>query len=492
MTWPMTSRTLRPHLGRFLVRALQRVALPWLCLVSLTALCATPKPALAQAGAVKLSAKERAKLAFRKGSQAFAKKQWAEALSSFEEAYQAYPLPLMMFNIASAYERLGDLQTAAERYEAFIATGKDDGDAASRLKVIKEQLATWAELRLRSTPPGASVYVGQGRTRSRGKTPITLMLPPNQTQSLTLTYQGYLDKTLTPRFKANERRALKVQLQGEPAFVRVLGTPQEAKVSVSGQASKGGAGLPYTQELSVGVYELEISAPGYVPQRRTVTLKPVHNKGAPLVVEVTLASSEKVALLNLTADQDGALLFVDGKPAGQTPLSSPLKLKQGEHLIELKGVDGGLYSERVTLKAGATEFVNARLSSGFSFTQQHIGYTLASVGGAALIGGLISGGVALSSSSDLDDCRANFRCARGQGELDLAQEVRAYSSAADWMVGLGLALAAGGVTMIILDQSNQAPLPSSPEVTPSVAPVKASFLLSPTRGGLSAVGGFTF
>lgn len=496
MTWQLITCTPRPHHSHAL-HARWSLLAPCLCALSLLAgLSAHSMIAWAQTVEVstpQLSAKERAKAAFKKGSQAFAKERWSEALAHFEEAYQAYPVPLMMFNIASTYERLGDLQTAVERYEAFVATGKDsDGDAAARLKVIKERLATWAELRLTSIPSNALVFVGKELDRARGKTPLTLRLPPSMTQSLTLSAEGYLSKTITPRFKPNEKRSLKVELQGEPAFVRVLGTPKEATVKVSGQGPQGPSGLPFTQELSVGVYELEISASGYVPQRRTVTLTPVHSKSAPLVVEVTLSSSEGVALLNLTADQEGALLFIDGKPAGQTPLSSPLKLKQGTHLIELKGAEGGLYSERVVLKAGATQFVDAKLSTGFTFTRQHVGYTLASVGSAALIGGLISGGVALASSGELEECRANFRCGRGQGELDLAQEVRAYSSAADWMMGLGFALAAGGATLILLD-SAEGPTPTGPTLTPSAgSPTKASLGLSPTRGGLSAVGGFTF
>lgn len=463
------------------------------CLLAISVLSSSPSLLMAQGGQEKpaLSAKERAKIAFKKGSQAFAKEQWSEALTYFEEAYQAYPLPLMMFNIASTYERLGDLPTAIERYQAFVATGKDDGDAANRVKTLTERLASWAELRLSSIPSQAEVYIGNERKRSRGKTPLTLRLPPQQTLALTLVAEGYLSKTITPRFKPQEQQSLKVQLKGKPAFVRVLGTPQEAMVKVSGQEG-GKKGLPFTQELTAGIYELEISAPGYVPQRKTVTLTSVHKQDAPLVVEVKLASSEGVALLNLTADQDGALLFVDGKPAGQTPLSSPLKLKQGEHLIELKGAKGGHFVKKVTFKAGATQFVNAQLSSGFTFTQKHIGYTLASLGVASLIGGFISGGMALSSSGDLDECRADFKCNRAQGELDLAQEIRAYTGAADWMIGIGFALAAGGATLILLDQTDPPPSLDPPTTTPPNPQPKAYFSLSPTLGGLNAVGGFTF
>jgi len=477
-----------------------------LALVSVALVLAPARPSLAQgaqpaqANTGKLSAKERAKIAFRQGSQAFSKERWAEALDRFEEAYQAYPLPLMIFNIASTYERLGDLPKALERYEAFIATGKDDGDAAARVKAIKGQLEAWSELRLSSEPSGAEVFVGSTAARPRGKTPLTLKLPANQTLSITLKKSGYLNQSLSPRLSPKGRRTLKVTMKGEPAFVRVLGAPKEATVKVNGKTLEGATGLPFTRELGVGVYELEISAPGYIPQRKTITLKKVHSEGAPLVIEVSLASSERVALLNLTADQEGALLFVNGQPAGQTPLSAPLKLKQGEHLIELKGAQGGLYSERVTLKNGETKRVHAQLSSSLRFTKRHIGYTLASVGAASLIGGLISGGLALSSSGELEDCRASFACARRQGELDLAQELRAYSSAADWMLGLGLALAAGGVTLVWIDMRATQLKPSlNPEPSAETAVsgsaddrFKARFSLSPSPGGLSAVGGFNF
>lgn len=441
----------------------------------------------------KLSAKDRAKRDFKRGSDAFAKEQWGRAVRYFERAYRAYPLPLMMYNIASAYERLGDLPTALERYQAFVATGKDDGDAAARVRVITEQLKSWAELRLSSEPARARVYVESKRAPARGKSPTTLKLPPNQRLTLIVARKGYQDERLTVSLKPKEQRSLKVNLKGKPAFLRVIGAPRDAEVKVDGE--RVAAGLPITREVRVGAHELEVMAPGFVPQRQRVTLTSQHKRDAPLTIEVNLASSEGVALISINADQEGALIFVDGQPRGQTPLSGPLQLSEGSHLIELKGASGGLFSERIKIKAGESRALQVTLAQGEGWGRARVGLTLASVGGAALISGLISGGLALSSSSDLDACRQDFNCARAQGELNLAQEVRAYAEASDWLMLTGALLGGAGVGLYLMST------PSTPRVTPSVeanpsatpppAP-SASFSVSPLLGGLTATGRFTF
>ena len=64
------------------------------------------------------------------------------------------------------------------------------------------------------------------------------------------------------------------------------------------------------------------------------------------------ASKTKVTELTLTADADGAEVFVDGQPEGRTPLPGPLFLEPGNHSIEARK-EGKTASTSVTAKAGA-------------------------------------------------------------------------------------------------------------------------------------------
>jgi len=372
---------------------------------------------------------------------------------------------------------MGDLPAALERYKLFVQTGKDtDGDAGKKVKELEGRLAGWVSARVTSRPAGAQVRVGDARYPARAQTPATLLLPPNQDITLLVSLDGHEEARVVRRFAPGERPAVDVPLKGKPAFVRVIGAPREAEVRAGGRAWRG---LPLTEDLGVGVHELEVVAAGHLPERRAVTLTPAHTAGAPLVVEVSLSTSVGVGLLSLTADEDGAVLFIDGRPGGQTPLRDPLPLPEGRHLIELKGA-GGAFEESVVVKAGETVSVRAALGQSALLTRPRVGLTLASVGAAAVVAGLVSGALALSASSALDECRADFRCARKQGELDRAQEVRAYAGAADLLVALGAVVGGGGAALYLL--SREAPPPAPP----------ATLNVTPLPGGAAAVGMFSF
>ena len=438
------------------------------------ALCAA-LCALAPSTASAQDAKSVAKAAYAEGKAAFTAEDWPKALADFERAYQAYPLPLMLFNIASTYERMGDLPTALERYKAFVQTGKDsDGDAGKKVKELEGRLAGWVSARVTSRPAGAQVRVGDARFPPRAQTPATLLLPPSQDLTLILSLSGYEEARLARRFLPKESPLIDATLKGKPAFVRVIGSPREAEVRAGGEVLRG---LPATRDLGVGAHELEVVAAGYLPERRAVTLTQAHTEAAPLVVEVTLSSSAGVGLLNLTADEEGAVLFIDGRPSGQTPFSAPIQLPEGSHLIELKG-SGGRFETAVRVKTGETVTLNASLGEQGLITRPRVGLTLASLGAAALVAGAVSGALALSASGDLDECRANFRCARGQGELDRAQAVRAYSNAADLLMVFGAVVGGGGAALYLLSREPAAP--------------QATLGISPLPGGGAAVGSLSF
>jgi hypothetical protein len=437
-------------------------------------------------------AKAVAKAAYAEGKAAFTAEDWPKALADFERAYQAYPLPLMLFNIASAYERMGDLPTALERYKTFVQTGKDsDGDAGRKVKELEGRLAGWVSARVTSRPSGAQVRVGDPRFPPRAQTPATLLLPPSQDVTLTLSLSGYEEARLVRRFAPKEAPTVEATLKGKPAFVRVIGAPREAEVRVGGEVSRG---LPVTRDLGVGAHELEVVAAGFLPERRAVTLTQAHTESAPLVVEISLSSSAGVGLLELTTDEEGAVLFIDGRPSGQAPFSAPLQLSEGAHLIELKG-SGGRFESSVRVRTGEKVSLYAPLGQQGLITSPRVGLTLASLGAASLVAGVVSGALALSASGDLDECRANFRCARGQGELDRAQSVRAYSNAADLLMALGAVVGGGGAALYLWTRAPSAPVVSG-EVTPASPPPPASpsatLQLSPLVGGAAAVGRFSF
>ncbi len=411
------------------------------------------------------STKELAKTAFKKGKVAFDQGRYPEALEAFEKAYQHFPLPLMLYNIANVYERLKLYPQAIKQYKAFIKTGKDaNGEATDKVKRLEAQIKDWVEVTFTSDPAGAQIRLFSEQYPSLGVTPVRQMLPAQDNLIVFVTVPGEQTIKKSVMLSAGlKRQTINLKLPKAAAYVRVIGSPEQAQVSSGDQKVNN---LPALLKLSVGDHELSINASGYLPSKRIISLRSVHSKTAPLTLEVALKSSEGVALVALDVSVAGALLFIDGLPKGQSPFHDPIEVAEGEHLIELKGPQGGQYQETIQLKAGDTTQINVDFASSKPWlSRKQLTLGLLSLGGASLLTGLVLGGVALNADGNLQDCRAHELCSRQQGELDRAQAVRAYATSADIFTALGLIIGGAGGTLYWLDQRQDKKAVLSPSVS---------------------------
>lgn len=102
--------------------------------------------------------------------------------------------------------------------------------------------------------------------------------------------------------------------------------------------------------------------------------------------------------LTITADEHGATVVVDGKPAGQVPLAEPLSLDPGRHKIELQ--TGRSTVREVRLKPGDTGTLHLVLAPDLK-AEPSVGWgphrkttlTAALVVGGIGLAGVIAGGV---------------------------------------------------------------------------------------------------
>jgi hypothetical protein len=60
-----------------------------------------------------------------RGDEAFDARRYQEAIEHYDAAYAARPDPTLLYNLARAYQRLGDYATALGYFERFIATAPD-------------------------------------------------------------------------------------------------------------------------------------------------------------------------------------------------------------------------------------------------------------------------------------------------------------------------------------------------------------------------------
>ncbi len=189
-----------------------RSRLPLLTFVALTLCAAT---ALAEpsesspASATEAHAKDLAKEHLDQGVLAFRENRYKDAIDAFLEANRVYPSASTSFNIAKAYEKLGDDAGALSFFRDYL---RRDPTVADREKITARIGELEDQLRLRgvqqvtvlSKPDGATVLVDG---RPVGITPWTSEILPGF-HNLTLQLSGYADKKQS--FELQKHRSLEL------------------------------------------------------------------------------------------------------------------------------------------------------------------------------------------------------------------------------------------------------------------------------------------
>lgn len=128
---------------------------------------AAPAPA-----AVKEDAREAARARLVEGVELLRQKQFAQALTKFDDAYALVPSPNIFYDRGLAHQGLGHDADALEAFDAFLAQA-DHAPPGTREKATRERDALRgrvATLAVVSDPPGAEITVDG---RRRGVTPLS-------------------------------------------------------------------------------------------------------------------------------------------------------------------------------------------------------------------------------------------------------------------------------------------------------------------------------
>jgi formylglycine-generating enzyme required for sulfatase activity len=136
-------------------------------------------------------------------------------------------------------------------------------------------------LALSSVPPGATVSVGG---EYLGTTPTSLTLASGKQHTVRLTRPGYQTVDKSIQLEPEQQQTLELAMPPQYGVVFVKATPADASLAVDGKPS-GTA----TRRLSLTTraHTLEISKPGYISQRLTVTPR----SGVSKNVDVTLKTA---------------------------------------------------------------------------------------------------------------------------------------------------------------------------------------------------------
>jgi tetratricopeptide (TPR) repeat protein len=113
---------------------------------------------------------------FQAGQSYYAQGRYEKAIDEFEEAYRLDPKPLLLQNIAQAWEKLGNLPKAVEYFERYLKEDREADDRQSledKIEVLKERINATG-IKVTCNEKDATIYVDDIEA---GRTPVPRVIP---------------------------------------------------------------------------------------------------------------------------------------------------------------------------------------------------------------------------------------------------------------------------------------------------------------------------
>lgn len=245
--------------------------------------CVVAATGLARAQAPSRSDQARQK--FERGVVLLGQNKWNEAIAELEAARALYPTAPVHFNLGLAYRAIGrgkDAIASFERYRRAVGDGMEATRQAELNRYLTTLRAGLVQLQVDVTPADATVLLDKEAFRpgmielDAGKHALEITAPGYDPQSKEL--------ELTPGSTTRVSIVLiKTQLRAQ---LTVATTQAIANIKIDGQSRGEGKAIV---QLEAGRHTVEVTAEGFVPLTREVTLV----AGAEESLSVTLKKKRK-------------------------------------------------------------------------------------------------------------------------------------------------------------------------------------------------------
>jgi outer membrane receptor protein involved in Fe transport len=273
---------------------------------------------------------DEADLHFRIATEKYAARDFRTALEHFLLSNRLVPNRNVVFNIARSYEQLSEFPDAFRYYTQVLDMSPDEGSKQRAEESLARIKGNVAVLNVRTEPAGATVYINRRDLGPRGQTPRSLGFPAGKYKVIVdlpgyePTESGELD------ISAGQQRDITLQLKLIVGTLRVAGDTGVTVRVDSPTATPSGV-TPVDLVLPPGRHRLFLEREGHQSSEREVEVL----ASKIVASDVTLAPTTGTLVVN--ADEQDALVEVDGRPMGFTPAVITVQSGRRKVRVSLRG-----------------------------------------------------------------------------------------------------------------------------------------------------------
>jgi outer membrane receptor protein involved in Fe transport len=273
---------------------------------------------------------DEADLQFQLGAQAYRTGNYHNALEHFLASNRLVPNTNAIFNVARAYERLELYPEAYRAFDSALALEPREDNRHSIEAELQRIRPKVALMRVRSQPPGATIYLDRKDLGPRGTTPRVLAVNPGEyTVILELAGHHSVQSNRTPVGKGQEVE-LALDLSPLRGVVQLLGD-HATRVFIGSLQTAPACSLPCSLSHAAGNQSLFFARPGYRTEETVVTVNPER------AIRLRPELKPLLGVLVVNTDEPGARVEVDGKVIGFSPMLTETSVGPHRVVVALAG-----------------------------------------------------------------------------------------------------------------------------------------------------------
>jgi len=307
---------------------------------------------------------------FKRGVAMFQDRRFGDAATEFEEAYRLSPAYVVLYNIGQVNVALGRSVEAVDAYEKYLKQGASE-ISAERTREVQAEITKQRDrigiVTVRTNPPGADIRI-DGRWIGRSPLPHPVHATIGR-HAFDAILSGFVPQVQEVDVIGRAEQALDITFAVDPA---VTAKDTEAKVAeAKAEAAAARPGAAPTAAAAPVVTVVEIPRPeANVNVRPGASPDAEHAAAARSTVNWQRVVGYAVAIGGLGTATVGGLLAYDGAN-------------------KMNDANARLAKEPTPMAydTALTTYYNADYADGQH--RNRLGWTIAGIGGAALIGGII-------------------------------------------------------------------------------------------------------